>query len=95
MKNGAPLVSYASDLEQKRLTLAGRFVTEARYLSDEQIATLLQNQNQDQIPELMTLVARLGRDQRIAVMSTAEAGPRITIPGTLAKEWEVFWKTEY
>ena len=96
MKNGAPLVSYASDLEQKRLTLAGRFVTEARYLSDELIANLLQNQNQDQIPELLTLVTRLGRQQCHALTASSETGGiSMTIPSELAKHWEGRWKTVY
>lgn len=88
--------SFVSENEQRRLTLAGRFAMSASALQDEQIAWLLKNENQGEIPILLSLAAELGRDQRIALKESAKTdSPLITIPSELAHREEKFWKDEY
>ena len=90
--------SYISDTEQRRLTLAGRFVASTGALPDEYIAWLLKNENHDEIPALISLVATLGRDQRIALKESGRGrtdAPLIVIPSDLAQREEEFWQAEY
>ena len=92
----APLITHASESELRRATLASRFVTSAQFLSNEQVAFLLQNENHERIPELLLMAANLGHDQRLAIPEMAKAGSSgIVIPSVLAQEWESFWKAEY
>jgi len=84
---------YGSENERRRSTLAGRFVMATHALSDEQIAWLLRNENQDRIPELLQMVATFSHDQRLALPEAVKDDSRgMPVPSDLAQHWEKRWK---
>ncbi len=68
----------------------------AGLFSDDEVLHFSQNDHREEIPELLAVVAHLGRDQRVAIVHvTQAASAKIAIPSELASEWEKFWQAEY
>lgn len=87
---------YTDEKTNQRLTFAGMLARHAGVFPEEQVEFFMRNENREQLLELLSVVAHLGRDQRIALKaSTKTDSPTIIIPGELAQEWESFWKIEY
>lgn len=97
MKNEVP--SYTTEKEQRRLILSTRLALGVSRFSDEVVEYLMQNEHQDEIPQILDVAACLGRDQRFALLKAAEQGslgsPFMTIPSEWAQAGEQFWKAEY
>lgn len=92
----APLRSYTSENEQRRLTVVSRFVSNAGVLSDDTIAFLARNENHDRIPELLATAALLGSDQIVAIKAIMQpVSLTMAIPSELAAREENFFKAEY
>ncbi len=87
---------YTDEKTNQRLTFGSMLGSHSGVFPDEQVAYYLRNENRSQLPELLSLVAHLGRDQRIALKESAQTdSPLITIPSELAQREEKFWKDEY
>lgn len=97
MQNKVP--SYTTETEQRRLTLSTRLALGASRFSDEVVEYLMQNEHQDEIPEILDAVVHLGRDQRFALVKAAEQGKlgmaEMAIPSEWAQAGEQFWRAEY
>ncbi|OHA39908.1 MAG: hypothetical protein A3G59_00605 [Candidatus Taylorbacteria bacterium RIFCSPLOWO2_12_FULL_47_20] len=60
---------------------------------DDQVEYFLRNENRGQLPELLSLVSRLGRDQRLALPEAVKDDSRgMPVPSDLAQHWEKRWK---
>lgn len=87
---------YTDDQTNKRLTFAGMLARYTGVFPDEQVEFFLRNENRGQLSEMLSVVAHLGRDQRLALKESVTTDlPLITIPSELAQEWENMWKAEY
>ena len=99
MQNKVPSYTYTTEKEQRRLTLSTRLALGASRFSSEVVEYLLRNEHQHEILEIIDVVAHLGRDQRFALLKTAEQGklgaPEMEIPSEWAQVGEQLWKTEY
>jgi|GEM_PF-3279713 len=87
---------YTDDKTNQRLTFGGMLASHSGVFPDAQVEFYLRSENRAELPGLLSLVAHLGRDQRIALKESAKTDSAlITIPSELAKEWEDIWHTEY
>ncbi len=87
---------YTDEKTNKRLTFAGMLARHTGVFPDEQVEFYLRNENREQLPEMLSVVAHLGRDQRTALKESVKTDAElIPIPGEFAKEWEGIWQAEY
>lgn len=90
----APL--QIDETQQRRLALASYIIANLGVFTDDDVRWLTQNEHRSEIPDLLLMAHRLGREQRLVLTTTENPGAsRIVIPSELAKEQEVFWEKEY
>ena len=92
----ASSIYYTDDKTNSRLTFGGMLASYSGVFSDEQVEFYSRSENRGRIPELLSRASLIGRDQCLALTTSAETGGlSMKIPPELAKHWEGRWKTVY
>ena len=89
----ATFTVHTDEKTSRRLTLGGMLASNAGVFPDDQVEYFLRNENRGQLPELLSLVSRLGRDQRLALPEAVKDDSHsMPVPSDLAQHWEKRWK---
>src|SRR3989344_7739453 len=92
----ATFTVHTDEKTSRRLTLGGMLASNAGVFPDDQVEYFLRNENRGQLPELLSLVSRLGRDQRFALPEAVKDDSQtMTVPSELAKRGEKLWIEVY